>query len=901
MTKYHTEFLKITYLTNLLIFYVLIYSNLRPVGCHVVSFKPGAIQIHGLFPISKRFNATSGICSDANPRSLQFAQSMMYAIDELINKNPNLLPNIPLGWTIIDSCRSREVAVSALSTSLLLSGHKNYHNLQCELKPFNNSINLFYVKSKIETTLKHKLSNHSWTIGVVGEEIDDITGVTAAYTGSLGLPQISYFSFDSLLSSRRYFPYFYRTSPPASIQAAIILDILTQFKWNWVSFVFAGDITVDIIMKFIDNLPYEHNICFGYIARIPDEFTEEDLVRVVNKLKNQTTKVIVALGGSTILYPFFKMAEALNLTGRTFVGSYTWLTSSKMYNIRPDIIEGSIGFKFNGISLTKFRSYLQSLDFCDNSTKPWFISVLKDSYPELNNNISSNSHSCKSNQLKSQILNKFYSASYISLFVIDAVLALAHAFHNALDCNSSYCPPLHKIDSNNFRLDKFLDQVEFSGLTSKEFRFGANGSPNITLDIINLQRETKVTKQTIKAVKIGYWNDNDGLVIDESKIIWNGHQFGQEIPISLCTPPCQPGFYMYPDASLPIDQRPCCLKCVKCPKHTVTDKVNQHICKSCSNDTKPNQNGTQCEAIPIVSILWNDPISIIFYTFGSIYLMIVILVWIIMIRNRHTPIVKGSNFTLVNVLLFFISLCLPAGSLYLRPPSKFICNARIILASIMDIGVLSTILSKTNQISVIFQNAINQDSKTAPFRKTSIQILFISIILLIDTGILTCLALIYPITVENRLIDDGILEATCNEESNYSSIFQLSCSGLLGLICVYLAFQARSLPDNFNESRYIYLTSILIMAIEIIGSPASFLTFGIIHDGIVALSRLAFGISPLLCLFLPKIYVIYYLPELNTKAEIMHSITEYTFNNLNNKSRHTQKCTELSTTTTTVC
>lgn len=65
--------------------------------------------------------------------SFQQAQTFAFAIDE-INKNPNLLPNITLGYHIYDNCVKLGVAFKA-ATSLISGTEESFSNLNCAGPP----------------------------------------------------------------------------------------------------------------------------------------------------------------------------------------------------------------------------------------------------------------------------------------------------------------------------------------------------------------------------------------------------------------------------------------------------------------------------------------------------------------------------------------------------------------------------------------------------------------------------------------------------------------------------------------------------------------------------------------------------------------------------------------------
>jgi len=68
-----------------------------------------------------------------NMESFQHSQTMAFAINE-INKNPNLLPNITLGYHLYDNCVMLGMAFRA-AISLASGTEESFSNLNCTGPP----------------------------------------------------------------------------------------------------------------------------------------------------------------------------------------------------------------------------------------------------------------------------------------------------------------------------------------------------------------------------------------------------------------------------------------------------------------------------------------------------------------------------------------------------------------------------------------------------------------------------------------------------------------------------------------------------------------------------------------------------------------------------------------------
>lgn len=846
---------------------------------HLISRKSGNIQLQGIFPNSLRFNSSTEECNRYSMANIQLTQAMIYAIDKLVNDNPTLLPGLKLGWTIIDSCSSRELAVTSLTANVILSLVDSFPQFICEPSA-DLSNNMTAGNNYINDT------SSSPTIGIIAEKTELVTLSTAAYTSSLQIPQISYFSFNKLLTDRKLYPYFYRTSSPHHLQVQVLIDISTKFNWNWGSVVVAGSETIDTILPTLRTVgEIERQICVNYIATLYDNYTHGDLQKVVRNLKQlHRSRIIGLIGDEAIIYHLLEEAEVQNLTGMTFIGSYGWLNSPRIRRINPDVIGGAIGIDLQGDSLIDFAKYIFRLDLCNNNANPWFMRVLYEKLESLGLNPDDFITNCTLPEfLKFQYADSFYSISYISAFVMDAVLAFAHAFHNNLGCNASYCPPIDFEKFSHQEFNHFLSNVTFKGISSQNFVFRPDGSSKLSFNVINLQPHKTNTSKVNEAVVIGFWNDEQGAIINTDKIVWNGGKPWYDIPSSRCADDCQPGYYQVMSDNLLL--RSCCWSCHRCESLSVSNETNQRECTKCYNFTQSNPNRTQCIDLEVVTFKWNRGFAFVYIVLASLAVISMVTAWVIIIIKRKTPIIKASNFTLLILILIFMTISIPASTFLLLPVTAEKCLWAFLFLGTGQCGILLTVICKCNQIALIFKNSINRSQFRSKLLKTQNQVIGIIIFLFIYNGILVGLSFYKPVTVLKVKVSAHQMELQCKIIGEPIFIATTTIMLTLCVITLAMAYRARSIPDNFSEAKYIFICSLILACVSITGMPAFLATSGILHRIVGSIACLLFGLVPLLCIMGPKIYVIFCQPQLNTQEQTITSVANFSFANSNIRPR----------------
>ena len=83
----------------------------------------GDIILGGLFPVHTSVpGSDGGGCADGlSNKGIQSLEAMLYAIDA-INSDPDLLPNITLGYDIRDTCQSEKIGLNESADMVLVKG-----------------------------------------------------------------------------------------------------------------------------------------------------------------------------------------------------------------------------------------------------------------------------------------------------------------------------------------------------------------------------------------------------------------------------------------------------------------------------------------------------------------------------------------------------------------------------------------------------------------------------------------------------------------------------------------------------------------------------------------------------------------------------------------------------------
>ncbi|XP_031760300.1 vomeronasal type-2 receptor 26, partial [Xenopus tropicalis] len=227
-------------------------------------------------------------------------------------------------------------------------------------------------------------------------------------------------------------------------------------------------------------------------------------------------------------------------------------------------------------------------------------------------------------------------------------------------------------------------------------------------------------------------------------------------------------------------------------------------CFRCPDLEWPNKENTQC--IPKKEDFLSyttDVISIVLSSISVLFLLITFLILGVYIKYRDTPIVRANNRSLSFLLLVSIKLSFLSVFLFLGRPGDITCRLRNITYGIAFSIAVSSLLAKTIMVYIAFKSTKPGSSwgKWMGVKLSrSVVLVFSSIQIIIC---ITWLAISPPFQELDIHTYPGTIIIQCNEGSALGFYSVIGYMGLLAAVSFVLAFLARSLPDSFNEAKYI--------------------------------------------------------------------------------------------------
>ncbi|KAM4663626.1 vomeronasal type-2 receptor 26-like [Discoglossus pictus] len=788
-------------------------------------------------------------CYRPSLRYYRHLLAAVYAIEE-INQNPNILPNVTLGFHIYDSCSSERQALA--NTLSILSGKRAFiPNYACD----QNGV----------------------MVAIIGHLLSSLSYAASEITGLLNYPQISYGAQDPIFIDRRQFPMLYRTIINEKIQNEAIIQLLNVFNWKWVGIVGSLDETHRKATEELRDSIIKNGGCVAFLVHmsVTDAFSYTYALDVISK---SSANVIII---NTNLESFINFIFAEYQPGQK--PKYIWVASSTLdidtmkYGLFFNLFNGSLLFSLHSGEIPGLKEFMYSASpstFPNDELTANLWRVVFSCVSEKDRN-ANNSYFplCTNNDTMKIFENALFNVNdfRLTFSMYTAVYALAHALDNMIldKENEDFQNAPGPISTlSTWKLNQYLKKVIFKNVED-EISFNEFGETPGRLDIMNWN---VFPNGTVTNRKVGTYHSSGlsekQLIIQKDAILW-GPQFNEltvygSSPTSLCNAQCSPGYRKAIKKGQPV----CCYDCIQCSEGEISNETDAVNCIQCPEDQWSNEKNDKCIMRSIDFLSFDERLGLALSLLAVIFTIITIVIFGIFLKHRETPIVKANNRGLSYSILCSLMMSFLCSLLFIGHPVKITCLLRHVAFGINFSISISSVLGKTITVVIAF-NAVKPESKLKHWVGSTVPKYLVILCLLGEVMICSVWLLAYPPYPDyDSKSQPSKIILQCNEGSVIAFYLSVGYVAILAFVSFIAAFLARKLPAVFNEARHITFSMLVFCSVWISFIPTYLSTKGKYMVAVEIFAILASNCGILVCIFLPKCYIIVIRPELNTRKHL---------------------------------
>ncbi|XP_053305465.1 vomeronasal type-2 receptor 116-like [Spea bombifrons] len=775
-----------------------------------------------------------------------------------------------------------------------------------------------------KTVPNYSCTKRGTLAGFIGDELSDTTIPMAQILGMYGYAQISYGATHSVLSDRRVYPTFFRTVQNDHVSYYILSKLLKYFGWNWVGILTTDDESGENESQVLTKYMKDDGICAEYVIKIHYfQSMFESFEYAFKTIERSTSQVIIFCGSFSEAFMFIIRETKHLLTNKSVILGTRWSSNTFLFKSVSDVFNGSLTLKpYYKDHVPKLSFFLEKFhpknypddklleDLWVTAFKCLSPDPYKNQYYEIN--LGYSLHNCTGRERLKDIVNVINNGD--ASRVNNAVLVMAKALHNMYIFQEKNGNKI-KITNYKHQLHHYIRNLKAEDQTS-HLDFDENGeyvTPHVIRNWVGNKEEDKSfdvvgifdpwapadQQLNIKPGLITWKNEaNQGPKVNGQLTQKLLHGQVRAIPLVFFSSIKQvTGLELTRGVAFTFGSwsdirelagtlgvvkstvwkapgseiHSCCYDCVLCSEGEISNMTDSENCIKCAHNEWPNEKKDLCVPKMEEFLSYDDAVAIAFTSISILFCLLTVTVSGIFVSYKNTPIVKANNWSLSLILLVSIMMSFLCVFLFFGRPLDITCILRQTVFGVAFSSAVSSVLAKTIMIFVAFK-ATKPGSvwrKCLGIKLSASVVLFGSSVQVII--IIFWLSISPPFQELDMHSYQGKIIIQCNEGSVIAFYSVLGYLGLLAAVSFIIAFLARTLPDSFNEAKYITFSMLVFCSVWIAMIPAYLSTKGKNMVAVEIFAILASSAGLLGCIFIPKCYIIIFRPENNSKTQLFCS------------------------------
>ncbi|KAF7236074.1 Vomeronasal type-2 receptor 26 [Varanus komodoensis] len=764
--------------------------------------------------------------------------SFLFAIQE-VNQNPNLLPNITLGYNIYDILHDVRLTSDA-AIDLLSTTQANVPNYKCGRRD-----HLLAVLEESDSDNSMQLSSMMGIFKIPQSRSEKGSSPLCHTSGThLALLVLRVNKKVPLLCmSVRETDNMSKILPEEGIQYPGIVRLLLHFRWKMVGLFSLDTENGEKFMRTLKPKLLRNGICVIFSCSISQLKIGKGEIQVESLEEFVKINVFVYFAETYFLFYGIDIVRNAVEILKKAVNGKVWIATT-LSDFAANLIYSSSDYAhiyayFSFIPQTTQKMNYDGFEKLYFSMHEFVSRAFTCTYTKHVLSVKLWER-CREEEKWVGLpqVEKERTLSLDSFFSYSTVQAMAHAVDAAVSSRSRRrykefggrlgVPPLHP-----WQLHPFLRDPQFHNHSIDGVFLDENGDLAVNLDLVNWVRFTNKTVT-------------------------------RPMPQARCVENCHPGFFKVPREGQPA----CCYDCTPCAKGTISTREDAEHCLKCPEDQHPNMYQDQCIPKVITFLSYEEYLGTFLTCMALLFSIATGIILGIFRKFQETPVVKANNRDLSYILLVSLLLCFFCSFLFIGQPRSITCLLRQVVFSIIFSVAISSLLAKTVTVVLAFlatkpgnraRNCLGRTlAKSIVISVSTVQVILSTIWLGTSPP--------FPDSDMHSQAEQIILQ--CNEGSVAMFYTALSYMGFLAAVCFTVAFLARKLPGAFNEAKLITFSMLVFCSIWVSFVPTYLSTRGKYMVAVQVFSILASSAGLLGCIFLPKCYIILVRPDLNTKEHL---------------------------------